>query len=626
MKKARWFSFPITCLFLMLLLMITVPGAKADANLMDNGSVAYAWIKEPDELRAYIENEGIYASYDYLEGEELSNVYKIVLDEPGQLIFAPLSPDRTAVELFSDYALKVSLGKFESTENSRGTFTSFSLEPGTYYYRSHHKASVYHSGITVFMGFLPDSSVLHENKTQSAIKYPEVNLVSVSSPDELASYIDNNGEPTSSDRIEEKAKNGLTPTYQFTINEKGTLYVCPIATLGSYVTISVFGNQDLSSRLLHEKCDKSSYGNIYSIDLDPGTYYYFLDRWNSYYQTNIYAFLGFTPKDVTNRQDRYFTDNVAEGTIEIPHVQSAEEFRQFLQNGQYVFKDATKINKRGPVRSFSLAEQSLVYWFIDTNRTSGSSYDGYLFSDKNLISKVGEYTITTREFQTYILDAGTYYYYNYNHTGTRDSDEARTYIAYTPASDAIRIESTALSDDKKSVTVIFDIADEYNPDQYKSQVRIENGVVKARSILNADVWKDDTRDNAIESHEFIATENGVYTARISGNSLSPYLLTFEVTGIESDAEAESPAEDTPVTDPAGSSEDLPVPAEQPVEEPDSANEATVMTASEMRKYIRVLEDQIEDLGLELPEFSADTTQEAYLKALEQVLRDNGYDF
>ena len=43
-------------------------------------------------------------------------------------------------------------------------------------------------------------------------------------------------------------------------------------------------------------------------------------------------------------------------------------------------------------------------------------------------------------------------------------------------------------------------------------------------------------ENAIESHEFIATENGIYTARIAGVDLQTHLLTFEVTGITSETE------------------------------------------------------------------------------------------
>lgn len=50
-----------------------------------------------------------------------------------------------------------------------------------------------------------------------------------------------------------------------------------------------------------------------------------------------------------------------------------------------------------------------------------------------------------------------------------------------------------------------------------------------------------------------------------------------------------------------------------------------MTASEMRTYIRQLEDRIEAAGLELPEFSANLIQEQYMNLLEQTLRDNGYD-
>ena len=74
------------------------------------------------------------------------------------------------------------------------------------------------------------------------------------------------------------------------------------------------------------------------------------------------------------------------------------------------------------------------------------------------------------------------------------------------------------------------------------------------------------------------------------------------------------------------SEETPEPEEQIAEETALDVESHQLSASEMRKYIRMLEDQIEDTGLELPEFSADITQEQYMMQLEQVLRDNGYDF
>ena len=100
MKKMRWIMTAMLTLIVMVCLFAGAPHAMADANLMENGSVVYAWINDPDELRNYIEDEGQYASYDYLQKDELSNVYKIVLDEPGQLIFAPLSTERTNIELY----------------------------------------------------------------------------------------------------------------------------------------------------------------------------------------------------------------------------------------------------------------------------------------------------------------------------------------------------------------------------------------------------------------------------------------------------------------------------------------------------------------------------------------------
>lgn len=622
MKNLKSIFFPMACIILMMALMTITPEAKADANLMENGSVVYAWIKNPDDLKNYIEDEGVYASYDYLQKEELSNIYKIVLDEPGQLLFAPLSAERARLELFSDYKLNSSIGKMDSIENSREGFTSFSLEAGTYYYRSHHLYNSSVGGITVFLGFIPDSSVLHDNSTQATITYPEISLIPVSSADELASYIDNDGEPSSSEHIAD-VEDDRTQTYQFTVTEKGTLYVSPIATIGDYVEISLFGNQDLSSRLLYQKCGLSSYDSIYSIDLNPGTYYYFIDRWNSYFETDVYAFLGFAPESETNQQDRYFSDTSAENAFDIPHVHSEEDFRQLISNENYTLKDEIKYGENSSVRSFTLTEQSFVYMYLKSVGVQDRTYRGYLYSDKSQISLVGEYDITDKAIQTYILDAGTYYYYTYNYLGLKNN-AAYTYFGYTPVSDVIRIESITPSDDHSTASVIFSIDEKYNPDQYRAQVRVEQGVIKARSVLNTEIWKDQARDNAIESHEFIATENGVYTARISGNGLSPYLLTFEVTGINSESEESEQTSDDSQQIPAESPDAEP--AEPVISEQEPAAESATMNASEMRKYIRMLEDQIEDLGLELPELSASDTQEEYMKKLEKVLQDNGYDF
>lgn len=63
------------------------------------------------------------------------------------------------------------------------------------------------------------------------------------------------------------------------------------------------------------------------------------------------------------------------------------------------------------------------------------------------------------------------------------------------------------------------------------------------------------------------------------------------------------------------------PAEsEPVNTAEPAGQS--MSASEMRAYIRELEDRIDEAGLELPEFSADLTQEQYMRLLEQKLGGN----
>ena len=82
--------------------------------------------------------------------------------------------------------------------------------------------------------------------------------------------------------------------------------------------------------------------------------------------------------------------------------------------------------------------------------------------------------------------------------------------------------------------------------------------------------------------------------------------------------------DVPQPVPEGSPETEP--SEPAISEQEPTAESATMTASEMRKYIRMLEDQIEDLGLEIPEFSENIALNEYMTSLEQVLRDNGYDF
>ncbi len=120
-------------------------------------------------------------------------------------------------------------------------------------------------------------------------------------------------------------------------------------------------------------------------------------------------------------------------------------------------------------------------------------------------------------------------------------------------------------------------------------------------------------ENAIESHEFVAPEDGIYTVRISGNGLRTFLLVFEVPD-----ETDTLQEADPVP------ETTPEPTPEPV--PTSVPEATSIPASELRKYIRMLEDMIDECGLVIPDSAAELNQTEYVSLLEQILQENGIDF
>lgn len=66
-------------------------------------------------------------------------------------------------------------------------------------------------------------------------------------------------------------------------------------------------------------------------------------------------------------------------------------------------------------------------------------------------------------------------------------------------------------------------------------------------------------------------------------------------------------------------------AGQAAEQTTPADGTPRMSAAEIGTYIRVLENQINDLGLTLPEFPAKLTQEDYMNQLEQFMWDSGYD-
>ena len=603
MKKMKWLMLPVLAMIAIMMCAVSIKEARADANLQENGSVIYAWIKDPNELRTYIDENGLCSSLDVMKANEYSNVNKIIIDEPGQLVFAPLSQTAGTIRVYSDFGLVSEILSMHAVGNSQETFKTCYVEKGTYYYRSCNQRSDWR--ISVFVGFIPDSGKLKQEWVfqKDDKNYEEVQLIPVSSPDELSSYVDHDGIPTRKIR---QIKDAVSETCQFTVSEPGTLVIAPI-TQKVNERFRLFSNSDLSSRFLTCNGIGSCRDGMNLISLQPGTYYF--NTYNPNNDADVYLYLGFFEEEA-ERVDRYATIPDHDGETEMSKVTGIDDLKQKIQNSDYTYSEKTVAGSRSSIRKLVLDDTSMVYIYSVADHYNVSLN---LYSDSKLISKIDSMRSLCpdqegHQIHSYLLDPGEYYIFSYN----SDYYDAKSYVylGYTPVSDIISVESIQLNDDKTAATVKFTIANDYDPDQYKGQVRIEKGVLKVLSANNSDVWKEKTRENAIESHEFVATENGVYTARLTGNELATYLLTFEVTGIKDTTdgqEQQTELETEETTEPAGT----------------EASET--MMPSDMRRYVRMLEDQIEDLGLELPDYSMEATQEEYMRQLEKVLHENGYD-
>ena len=524
----------LTLLALLTVLLFALPAASADTNLLENGSVQYVYVRSQEELAAYIDGNGAYSTTEWLAGKTYSNVYTIKVDEAGELLFCPLAPDQNSyanLQVFSDYGLTSLTGEKKAALNDREDMLRISVEPGTYYFRYY---SEWNHAVqaTTFIGFIPESGKMRTDTVTEAaaeksnLVYDEVPFVRIADISAFVQAIDDELHYSSRDTV---GKGEYSPVHQVTVDRSGTLLFCALAE-ETGCTISVFSDAVLSSRIVWADTQESTRGDVLAVHVTPGTYYYRF--YSMFYTAQETAYVGFIPDD--GETDRTFpeADAIDATNVEPFRIGSAEEFETILADGTGTFDSTMYKGEWSSVYAFSVKESG--YLYIASEATVMSSYV-HLYSNRERASCIYEESIPkeekTKTRKTY-LSPGTYYIAFYSQFYTGDQ---KTYLAFLPISDIISVAS--VETEKDHATVTFRIADDYDPDQYRAGVRVEKGVVPPKYLTNKAFWREESRINGIESHEFVATENGVYTARISGTGLDPYMLTFEVTGIEQAAAA-----------------------------------------------------------------------------------------
>lgn len=639
MKTMRWMAVPALVLLLVVCMITSMPRAEADAKLMENGSVTYAFVSDRSEITDYVNENGNYSSFDTLttDWKCYGNTYKIILDEPGVLYVYPLSNSPSDIRfcLYSNFQLTSELVKESFLIGTGKPCYEIKLDAGSYWYRAERWNGTGTVNAVVYFGFSSASNnrSLKDNSEEcyDVTTYGEVQYAIVCDGDELADYIHHNIAYSSQDIITTNWK-GSTDIYQISIDQPGYLIFAPIQ-INQDARLYLYSNNALTSCLMTmDYIDNINQERFYGLEVEPGTYYYCSKRWNATGDLKLSVYIGFVPSDKAAIDvNSYLNATISETDYNISFtpdtVENIHEFVAGIENRQPDFQDTinTSWSGNGDLHGFTLPESGLVYIWSTSGKNGDFKFN--LYNDRALNSRIiyGKEVIEDKakvplekNVTCVYLDAGTYYYqvYRWNDMG---ASTIESYFAFTPSSSILTVESIDLSQDKKTATIRFSINDAYNPDQQKALIRIEKGRVTARSADYNGKWDFETLENAIESHEYIAKENGIYTARIAGNGLQTHLCYFEVTGLE-DTSFEQKHNDVDVDASQNTEEST------TVEEPETTEEPQSMNASEMRRYIHMLEDQIEDVGLELPEFSAEITQEQYMRLLEQVLRDNGYDF
>ncbi len=93
-----------------LLLCAGLMAAQADANLMENGSVQYAYLDNEEGLRQYIDADGMYASQENVKFGKYGKTYKIIIEESGELLICPLSDFIYSIYIKPEMQLYVAIG------------------------------------------------------------------------------------------------------------------------------------------------------------------------------------------------------------------------------------------------------------------------------------------------------------------------------------------------------------------------------------------------------------------------------------------------------------------------------------------------------------------------------------
>lgn len=277
---------------------------QAEENSREDGSVQYAVVASVDKFRDYIDDDGVYASQDFIETawNGYTDVHKIVLEEPGTLYLAALARNNYVdMFLYGNSSLTAQVGEVTKTKVSdREQLAAYDVEAGTYYYRgSRWNGSDVPFVVAVYAGFVPDdpgylktADNQYDGTDIGAVPVSEIPVVG--NPSELEEYVMGDGVYASQDTIVTNWS-GTSAVHSLTVGQDGWLFAYPLCE-SNYVDWKLFSNKDMTSCIadgrtrptIGEKAPVAAY-------LKAGTYYFCGERWNGTGALDFTTYLGFMP-------------------------------------------------------------------------------------------------------------------------------------------------------------------------------------------------------------------------------------------------------------------------------------------------------------------------------------------
>lgn len=363
----------------------------------------------------------------------------------------------------------------------------------------------------------------------------------VSSVDEFRDYIDGDGVYASQDAIE-TSWSGYTGAHKIVLEEPGTLYLTALAK-DNHVNVELFGNYALTAKIGNSvETAPSNRTEIKGFDLEAGTYYYRGSRWNgdsTPFIVTVYA--GFIPDDLSsvskavNVYDTSATDVIPAN--EIPIVQDADGLKEYIMgDGKFAWQDDIETSWSGNTDTYSFTVQEDGWLFVYPSAADNNA-NWTLYSNKDLTScLVKKQTMKNIDGDPYsvYLKAGTYYCRGERWNGSTVPYTVTTYMGFMPASSRISVQEIQYNADNSEATVTFSYSQEYLPSFQSGTLRVVEGVIHPCNEGNNEIWKTDTRENALESSSITIKKNGNYTARIANSDIDENfcMVHFTVDGIK----------------------------------------------------------------------------------------------